>query len=436
MLAPDTAPYGSGLPELPPEVYVHRTYAGPFMGLLAANARRKSAAHADADGKGEAPAEPLAHEELNWKGRIWTAGSNWKGRLFQSLKMLWGFSLFPDIRAEWNPWAREALGRLLQEVRPDVVLASHEPASSLVLGLEAKNDQWPLVADLGDPILAPYTPPRWRARARRLEREVCRRADHVLVTSEKTRQALADRHGMVLDRCTVVTQGFDGSNVSTGAATVTAVQDAPLVLLYTGSFYSFRRADGLLSAIAAVPGLRLDIASVQVPASIAEFAHAHPEKVRLLGFVGHAEALKRQREADVLVNIANADPVQVPGKLYEYLGAGRPILHLGSLGEDAAASLVQHLRRGWVCGTDGPAIACMLSALVEKHRLRALQDGLDLGPEQVNGFAWGRLAERIEAILADVATAATSAAPPTAATTTALPTTPATTATAPSGERG
>lgn len=410
VLAPDIAPYGSGLPELPPAIRVHRTYAGPVMGFLAANARRKTTVSAEPAAQGETPTKPLKSIELNWKGRLWT-GLNWKGRLLQGIKVLWGFSLFPDIRAEWNPWARKALAKVLLEVRPDIVLASHEPAGSLVLGLEAKSRQWQLVADLGDPVLAPYTPRRWRARARQLEREVCRRADHVLVTSEKTRQTLADRHGLAMHRCTVVTQGFDGNNAGTCVAAEATAHDAPLVLLYTGSFYSFRRADGLLDAIAAVPGVRLDIASVQVPSSVAKFAHAHPEKVRLLGFLGHADAMRRQREADVLVNLANADPVQVPGKLYEYLGAGRPILHLGASGDDAAASLVQQLRRGWVCGTDGRAIAVMLGALVDRHRLRTLQHGLDMRLGQVHEFTWGRLAERIEAVLGTVATA-TATTPP------------------------
>src|SRR5690606_39301354 len=103
------------------------------------------------------------------------------------------------------------LPRLLGEVRPDVVVSSHEPATTLQVGLQAARGGFRWVADLGDPVLAPYTPRRWQGRAGRLERDVLREAEHVLVTTPATRELLCDRHGADPRRVTVVPQGFDES---------------------------------------------------------------------------------------------------------------------------------------------------------------------------------------------------------------------------------
>src|SRR5690606_30219222 len=87
---------------------------------------------------------------------------NWRGRLVDAAKRLAGLLLFPDVRAEWNPWARRELRRLLAEIKPDVVVTSHEPASTLPLGMYAQRLGFAWVADLGDPVCAAYTPRRWR----------------------------------------------------------------------------------------------------------------------------------------------------------------------------------------------------------------------------------------------------------------------------------
>jgi glycosyltransferase involved in cell wall biosynthesis len=59
--------------------------------------------------------------------------------------------------------------------------------------------------------------------------------------------------------------------------------------------------------------------------------------VRLMDQVPYAEALERMMRADILLLVNSPDfRVGVPAKLYEYLGAGRPILALAELDSDIA----------------------------------------------------------------------------------------------------
>ena len=99
-----------------------------------------------------------------------------------------------------------------------------------------------------------------------------------------------------------------------------------------------------------------------MPPVVRHFAETHPDSVRLLGFLGHRQALEAQRAAHVLVNIANADPSQIPGKFNEYLGAARPVLHIAADGgQDLAAAFVQRTGRGWVVENDRQQIGGTLN---------------------------------------------------------------------------
>ena len=377
-----------GLPELPAGVQVHRTYPGPVRGLIAWRRRRRARRREHA-GTGEAG---TATPPIGMPSR-----GGWKHRVSALLQRVGEYLWFPDLRGEWHRPGRARLIELLGTLTPDVVISSHEPATTLELGLEAKRAGIRWIADLADPVLAHYTLPRWHDRARLLEARVCELADHVLVTTPAAERLLRERHpGRAPIH--VLTQGFDAAP-SMFAANGPRTRGDVLELLYTGSFYSFRTAGALLQAVLATPGTRLNIATIQVPDDVLAAARAHPDRIRLLGFLPHLDALAWQRRADVLVNLANRDPSQVPGKCYEYLGAGRPILHLGGAPGDAVAELITTRRRGWVCAPTTQAVSGQLARLRERQQAGVLTEGLALDPGTVAEFSWSALAQRLDRLL-------------------------------------
>jgi glycosyltransferase involved in cell wall biosynthesis len=381
-----------GLPELPAGIRIHRTHPGPVRGLVARRRRRRARRQEQASAGTPGAATPPA--QLPSRG-------GWKHRVSILLQRAGEHIWFPDLRGEWHRFGRARLVELLATLTPDVVISSHEPATTLELGLEAKRAGVRWIADLADPVLAHYTLPRWHERARRLEASVCELADHVLVTTPAAERLLRERHpGQAPIH--VLTQGFDAAPAIPAADDLRGRDDV-LELLYTGSFYSFRTADSLLQAVLATPGTRLNIATIHVPDDVLAAARAHPERIRLLGFLPHLQALAWQRRADVLVNLANRDPSQVPGKCYEYLGAGRPILHLGDAPDDAVAGLITTRRRGWVCAPTAQAVGSQLAMLRERQRSGALTEGLALDPAAVAEFSWSALARRLDRLLREPA---------------------------------
>jgi hypothetical protein len=386
VLAPELAGQMAGLPALGPGVTLHRIPAGPLVGFTV---RRMSQARSGAGPGGSGASS--APSTLNWKGR-----------LFQAVKSAVGQVLFPDIRGEWTRGARRALRPLLARLDPDVVVTSHEPANTLLLGLAASGAGFPWVADLGDPVLAPYTPARWKWRSQALEAATWRQADAVTVTNEQTVRLLNERHGPPRGACTVLSQGFPGP--SSQAVSAPQERIADLELLYTGSFYRFRDPAALVEAVLATPGVRLTIASMNVPDELADLARSAPGKVRLAGFLRHDETLALQRQADVLVNIGNLDPCQVPGKAFEYLGSGRPILHLGS-GTDGVASLLAATGAGWACANSAEAIGSTLLRLRDARQAGTLAAELARDEGRIAEYRWDRIARRCADVLATAALA-------------------------------
>ncbi|MGY0560305.1 glycosyltransferase [Luteimonas sp. A277] len=393
----------------PPGAIVHRAWPGGVAGIIALSRRwrrlsgrsESEAAATDAtDAKPREAGGPTRPARVVPGSVAPGATLNWKGRAVDRFNKLIRRFTFPDERGRWEPFARRELEKLLDSLQPDVVISSHEPATSLRLGRVAKERGFPWVVDLGDPVLSFYTPERWRKDSFDVESWTCAHADRVTVTTEAARALLADRHGVPESRFEVLTQGYDGAQVPESAAF--EFEPDRLELLYTGSFYQFREPRSLVDAVLASPGARLNIATSRAPEWLLPLLDSHPEQLRLLGFVPHAQAVTLQRSADVLVNIANDDPVHVPGKVYEYLGAGRPILHLGDNEEDVAARLVRGHRRGLVSGNGAGAISEALTRLVEIKRSGEWTTHFNLDQSGVEQYQWQSIGHRLHAILQQV----------------------------------
>lgn len=168
----------------------------------------------------------------------------------------------------------------------------------------------------------------------------------VVVTNSATADLLAERHGPWRTPPLILSQGH-GEAVEETPPTFDAPKDGgPLRLCYTGRFYTFRRVDPVVAAVAGMDGVQLVVAGPEPPAVLRDAAKRWPAKFELHGELSHAQALALQRSADALLSIGNAGTVQSPGKLFEYFGAGCPVLHVASNRLDPQIGLIASLRRG------------------------------------------------------------------------------------------
>jgi len=159
-----------------------------------------------------------------------------------------------------------------------------------------------------------------------------------------------------------VPNGFDEaewSDVGAGTNNLGASEPDRFVVRYTGSFYQKRNPLPLFRALRAlidsgdIDPKRFtidlvgwcDVAEDHRVREMAEECRV-ADCVRLTGPLSRAETLRQIAQADLLLLLAEAQPYQIPGKTYEYLRAGRPILALTSDG--ALSDLLRKTGGAWV----------------------------------------------------------------------------------------
>lgn len=303
--------------------------------------------------------------------------------------------VFPDVRSEWYFFAARVLRKLDRSgYRPDLVIGSHEPAVDLQLAIMAKRRFGaPVLADLGDPIDTVYSPGWRRWLDRRYEGYVLSHVDGATVTLENVRDRLRERHSRLpLGGIQVVPQAFDHRRVALSEPVLQFCPDR-LNILFTGTLYEkFRNPSGFLKAVA----LRSDVTLWVAGNLVGNFPMVRGGgNIRVLGPLKHCEILEAQASAEVLLSVGNRQSEQIPGKIYEYIGARRPILHVYSNTLDPTCRLIREFRRGWVVAGDVESSAAVLDDLVESRRQGVLERELELSSSHAEKFSWRARAEQM-----------------------------------------
>ncbi|AVT15472.1 hypothetical protein C8244_04000 [Paracidovorax avenae] len=370
VLCPDVAPNPAFPLSLDPRVITHRVWPGPFVGLGEYAARR--AATRRPRSRGPSPVAALSRPSLLSRG-------------YGIARDLLNRVIYPDIRSEWYFFARAKLKQLIASSRYDVVLSSHEPAVDIFVGFHAKKMALPWVVDLGDPLLTPYSPPWRRAIDLWVERRIVRYADHLVVTDDKVVELLIERHGICLQgKLSTISQGFPSVAPPPSRSTNTQFS-----ICFTGNFYSgFRSPAQLAEALRGLKGFDF---SFQIIGNNGRFTPLFEgiQGVHFLGQKNHSECLDWQRRVDLLINIGNVQSYQIPGKIYEYLGSGTPILHIQtSHSADPGAVLINQTRAGVVVKNNAQDIAAALADLHAQWMLDPSALVRDRDEALIKSHAW------------------------------------------------
>ena len=314
-------------------------------------------------------------------------------------------SLAPE--AHWLWAANRACKRMIREHRPEVILSSSPPGAVHLLGLWLqRRHRLPWIACFRDPWVTNEPIVRWTLRRRLehwLERRVMKHATRLIANTPRNQQGWAAAYPQLAHKIVTISNGFDPECFT---AEPRPARDC-LTILHAGELYAGRDPRPLLDAMA-VERLPVEVEflgrqterSYDLPREIER--RGLGTQVRLTGQITYAEALARMMQADILLLIQKpAYRVGVPAKLYEYLGAGRPILALAELDSDIAWVLRESkVLHRIAAPTD---VAQIRQALVELTH--AVQAGQAAAPdaEALQQFTRERMARRIAACLDECA---------------------------------
>jgi glycosyltransferase involved in cell wall biosynthesis len=122
------------------------------------------------------------------------------------------------------------------------------------------------------------------------------------------------------------------------------------------------------------------------------------KKVFFYGQVSHQKALQAMKKADVLVNIGNSTPYQLPSKVVEYVSTGRPILHIAKTDVDGSGEFFKAYPASLcLLDTTGPPDSGQIAAVVQFVERTSPVDLPTLG-HWLSQFQTGAIASSYEKI--------------------------------------
>ena len=289
----------------------------------------------------------------------------------------------PDMYAvSWGPAALRRALAIVDHRRPDVLVSTSPYESTHLIALAvAKRTGLPWIADFRDGWTfeahrRPFPLALQRRADAAMERAVARRADVILAATLPIAEDFRDRLGA---SAVHVSNAWDPDlDAEVDATAADLLTPGRLSLVHTGRLNGGWRStprsptafmEGLKLAVRSDPALherfevvlasRLDSAEAALLAT----ADTLDGVVRHVGELSRGEAIALQRAADALLLITSRNVGEATGKLFEYLGSGRPVLALAEGNE--AARIVTATGTGVCVPPDDPTrIAAALADLV------------------------------------------------------------------------
>lgn len=263
--------------------------------------------------------------------------------------LLWirGNLFIPDARRGWLKPALKKLPEILRKEGITTVITSGPPHSLHLIGLKLR-DLIPIrwIADFRDPwtdigyMESLHLGKRAIRKHKELEQKVLQGADAVITTSEHTK--LSFKH-LTSKPIHVITNGFD-TPLGNGKQ-----PKGKFVLSHIGSLLSERNPEGLWRAIESLciassefkEDIQLELTGIVSQEVLDQLKKYNLYTVtRVNPYVSHLEALQLQQQAQILLLLEIDAPKTIgilPGKMFEYMAASRPILAIGPEGWEAAS---------------------------------------------------------------------------------------------------
>ena len=293
---------------------------------------------------------------------------------------------FPDNKIGWK---RRAVARALElhgETPFDLIFTTAPPFTDFLIGAEVKEAIGkPLVFDYRDPwVDYPfrfYLTPFHRMRHSYLEKNALRASSHVVTTSRRVKELLINRYPFLsFHDVDIISQGFDPADFPGVPGRPRAARaGGKMKIAYAGVFWEDRIPDHFLQALHDLfqerPKLRGRI-EAEFVGTFREENHRLVSKLGLQDavvvkeYLPHKDCVEVLRSADVLWAVSG-DDLGTPGKLYEYIGARKPILAL--LPDGFLRQTVEEAGGTVVPPTDVPAIKAALANLFDRFEKHALQ---------------------------------------------------------------
>jgi glycosyltransferase involved in cell wall biosynthesis len=270
----------------------------------------------------------------------------------------------PDARVGWLASAVPAGRRLIDQHSISAIYNSSPPYTTSLIARQLKRRtglRW--VVGLRDPWTDFISSPkRWWLPAaidRALERSVFAEADAIECAWEGIVKDVCGKMPDINARKLVhIPNGFDLSDYPVLPATETA-RNQHFTVTYTGAMYGRRNPAEFFAAVNLLVERGVMLPAEFILRFVGRFGgeinamfdtFPHQESLDIMGYMPHEDSIRELLRSDALllvVDEAKESEEIVPGKVYEYIGAGKPIIAIAPP-HGAIATLLAETRTGQV----------------------------------------------------------------------------------------
>ena len=324
--------------------------------------------------------------------------------------LLWirGNFFIPDARIGWVKPAVGFLKEYLAKNDMDIVISSGPPHSLHLIGMALKEElgiKW--VADFRDPWTTIHYHQSLRLNKRaqkkhlKLESQVLNNSDLVVVTSARTKKEFQNITSAPIE---VISNGYDILEK------IEPNLDAQFSIAHIGSLLTNRNPELLWEILSELKDENkvfsknlliklVGAVSEDVLESLA--ALGLTENYKTLGYVSHQEAIQIQHDAQVLLLVEMDSPETksiIPGKLFEYVAANRPILAIGPEGSDVEGIIKETNTGVYFKYTDKEKLKQQVQLYYEAY----LKANLNVNSKNIEKYSRSTLTKSLSTILLNI----------------------------------
>ncbi|MFP4469397.1 MAG: glycosyltransferase [Bacteroidales bacterium] len=331
-----------------------------------------------------------------------------KPKLTEQLAVWLRGNLFiPDARRFWIRPSVKFLIDYLKQNPVDVIISSGPPHSMHLIAKALKEQlHLPWLADFRDPWTGidfyqdlKLTPAADR-KHKRLEKEVLKSADRVVVISEGMKQ---DFEQILPRNYDVITNGFDEEDMPSEQI----VPDQKFSIAHIGTLAKSRNPVELWKALQELTAEDRDFNSAlkiklvgKVDFLVMESIRQHQLEpfLQIIPYLDHDKVIEEQRRSQVLLLLINNTPnsrMILTGKLFEYLSARRPILCIGPEDGDAAR-IIEETKAGKIAGFGNIS---EIKSIIREYFRKFKNGQLIAENKSINRFSRRALAEDLSEVL-------------------------------------
>ncbi|MHA1251234.1 MAG: hypothetical protein ACTSRP_14690 [Candidatus Helarchaeota archaeon] len=292
--------------------------------------------------------------------------------------------LIPDPHIDAFPQFFLKSAQIIRKKNPDVILTTAYPYTIHIVGLFLKklfpNIIW--VTDYGDPWTGnpvnEMNLANWRNYVDyNIEKKVLNNADAIFLTTKETINLYEKLFGeKIKEKSYHIPMGFDPDDFSSISSIARKPEEIDKIwFVHTGRLYtSARDPKPFIEALNKIKNRYNDIEDKisiylvgEIEKEIMDYINDSPCKklFKFIPWVPVDKSISWMKAADYLLLFGNKGGVQIPGKIYQYIGCNRPIFMIYEKKDDPTLDIISNLKNNIKVFNKVDAIAKQIIQIIQ-----------------------------------------------------------------------